>query len=70
MMEHEMAMRKREDAVFPNAAAIDVGASSHWAAVPPHTTDAPVVTSRRNPASRSRHISATLGAFAGHLEAG
>lgn len=37
-----MAMRKREDAVFPNAAAIDVGASSHWAAVPPHTTDAPV----------------------------
>jgi transposase len=28
--------------VFPNAAAIDVGASSHWAAVPPHSTDAPV----------------------------
>jgi hypothetical protein len=28
------------------------------------------VTSRRNPASRSRHIPATLGAFAGHLEAG
>ncbi len=37
-----MAMRKREDLVFPNAAAIDVGASSHWAAVPPHSTDAPV----------------------------
>lgn len=37
-----MAMRKREDEVFPNAAAIDVGASSHWAAVPPHSTDAPV----------------------------
>ena len=37
-----MAMRKREDEVFPNAAAVDVGASSHWAAVPPHSTDAPV----------------------------
>ncbi len=37
-----MAMRKREDLVFPNAAAIDVGASSHWVAVPPHSTDAPV----------------------------
>lgn len=37
-----MAMRKREDLVFPNAAGIDVGASSHWAAVPPHSTDAPV----------------------------
>jgi transposase len=39
-----MAMRKREreDLVFPNAAAIDVGASSHWAAAPPHSTDAPV----------------------------
>ncbi len=39
-----MAMRKREreDLVFPNAATIDVGASSHWAAAPPHNTDAPV----------------------------
>lgn len=37
-----MAMRKREDEVFPNAAGIDVGASSHWVAVPPHCTDAPV----------------------------
>jgi len=37
-----MAMRKREDEVFPNAAGIDVGASSHWAAVPRHCTDAPV----------------------------
>lgn len=37
-----MAMRKREDEVFPNAAAIDIGASSHWVAVPPHSTDAPV----------------------------
>lgn len=33
-------MRKREDLVFPDAAAIDVGASSHWAAVPPHSTHA------------------------------
>ena len=31
-----MAARKREDEVFPNAAGIDVGASSHWVAVPPH----------------------------------
>ena len=37
-----MAMRKREDEVFPNAAAVDVGASSHWVAVPPQCTDAPV----------------------------
>ena len=38
-----MAMRKRdEEVVFPNAAAIDVGAASHWVAVPPHSTDAPV----------------------------
>jgi len=37
-----MAMRKREDEVFPNAAAVDVGASSHWVAVPAHSTDAPV----------------------------
>ena len=33
-----MVMRKREDVVFPNAAAVDVGASSHWAAVPPYST--------------------------------
>lgn len=31
-----MAVRKREDEVFPNAAGIDIGASSHWVAVPPH----------------------------------
>lgn len=38
-----MAMRKREDeVVFPNAAGIDVGASSHWVAVPQQATDAPV----------------------------
>jgi len=34
-----MAMRKREDAVFPNAAGIDVGASSHWVAVPPQAAE-------------------------------
>ena len=37
-----MAMRKREDLVFPNAAGIDVGASSHWTAVPAQSKDAPV----------------------------
>ena len=37
-----MAMRKREDEVFPNAAGIDVGASSHWVAVPRHLDDEPV----------------------------
>ena len=37
-----MAMRKRQEEEFPNAAGIDVGASSHWAAVPPQSTDAPV----------------------------
>lgn len=31
-----MAMRKREDEVYPNAAGIDVGGSSHWVAVPAH----------------------------------
>lgn len=29
-----MAMRKQDEEVFPNAAGIDVGASTHWAAVP------------------------------------
>ncbi|RQS55800.1 IS110 family transposase [Burkholderia sp. Bp8963] len=39
-----MAMRKREDnpEVFPNAAGIDVGASSHWLAVPAKCADEPV----------------------------
>ncbi|MCC7060780.1 MAG: IS110 family transposase [Burkholderiaceae bacterium] len=37
-----MAVRKRDDEVFPNAAGIDIGASSHWVAVPAHATDAPV----------------------------
>lgn len=35
-------MRKRDDAVFPNAAGIDIGASSHWVAVPPHAVATPV----------------------------
>jgi transposase len=38
MVEQTMAMRKRDE-VFPNAAAVDVGASSHWAAVPPDRGD-------------------------------
>ncbi len=37
-----MAMRKSEDVVFPNAAGVDVGASSHWVAVSPERTDVPV----------------------------
>jgi transposase len=38
-----MAMRTREDeVVFPNAAGIDVGASSHWVAVPRHAAEEPV----------------------------
>jgi hypothetical protein len=38
-MEQTMAMRKREEVVFPNAAGIDIGASSHWVAVPAHLAD-------------------------------
>ena len=34
-----MPVRKREDEVFPNAAGIDVGASSHWVAVPAHLSE-------------------------------
>ena len=38
-----MAMRKRDDdLVFPNAAGIDVGGSSHWVAVPRQACDEPV----------------------------
>jgi hypothetical protein len=39
-----MAMRKRDDTVevFPNAAGIDVGGSSHWVAVPRAAADEPV----------------------------
>lgn len=35
-----MAMRKRDEEVFPNAAGIDIGASSHWVAVPRHLAQA------------------------------
>jgi transposase len=42
MLEQAMAMRKREDEVFPNAAGIDVGASSHWVAAPAHLAEEPV----------------------------
>lgn len=34
-----MPVRKREDEVFPNAAGIDVGASSHLVAAPPHLAE-------------------------------
>lgn len=39
-----MAMRKREDSpeVFPNAAGIDIGGSSHWVAVPRSAAEEPV----------------------------
>lgn len=38
-----MAMRKREEeVVFPSAAGIDVGASSHWVAVPRNAADDPI----------------------------
>jgi transposase len=39
-----MAMRKREDSseVFPNAAGIDIGGSSHWVAVPAAAAEDPV----------------------------
>ena len=38
-----MAMLVRDESVvFPNAAGIDVGGSSHWVAVPRHATDDPV----------------------------
>jgi len=39
MLEQVMPVRKREDDVFPNAAGIDVGASSHWVAVPSHLAE-------------------------------
>jgi hypothetical protein len=39
ILEDSMAVRKREDEVFPKAAGIDVGASSHWVAVPAHVTE-------------------------------
>jgi len=40
ILEQTMAMRKRdEEEVFPHAAGIDVGASSHWVAVPKHLAE-------------------------------
>jgi transposase len=39
MVEEAMAMRKREDEVFPNAAGVDIGGSSHWVAVPRHLAE-------------------------------
>ena len=43
ILEQTMAMRKRDDdLVFPHAAGIDVGGSSHWVAVPRHATSDPV----------------------------
>jgi transposase len=38
-MEQPMAMRKRPEVMYPNAAGIDVGASNHWVAVPPHLAE-------------------------------
>lgn len=37
-----MAMRKHEEQVFPDAAGIDIGASSHWVAVPAERAAQPV----------------------------
>jgi len=43
ILEQTMAMRKREEeVVFANAAGVDVGASSHWVAVPRHAGEEPV----------------------------
>jgi hypothetical protein len=43
ILEQTMAMRTQdEEVVFPNAAGIDVGGSSHWVAVPPRSTDDPI----------------------------
>jgi transposase len=42
IMEKSMAMRKRLEIAFPNAAGIDVGASSHFVAVPADRDDKPV----------------------------
>jgi transposase len=41
MVEQTMPVRKRDE-VFPNCAAIDVGASRHWVAVPEERDDRPV----------------------------
>jgi transposase len=39
MMEQRMAVRKQQGEVFPNSAGIDIGASSHWVAVPAHLAE-------------------------------
>ncbi|MFN8894087.1 MAG: transposase, partial [Betaproteobacteria bacterium] len=55
-----MAMRKREDEVFPNAAGIDIGASSHWVAVPRHLAEA----AGCDPVREVGAMTADLGALA------
>ena len=43
ILEQTMGMRKRDEVVvFPNAAGVDVGGSSHWVAVPRQACDEPV----------------------------
>ena len=42
MWAQALAVRKREDEVFPRTAGIDIGASSHWVAVLRHLADDPV----------------------------
>ena len=42
IMEEQMAVRKRPEVAFPNAAGIDVGGSSHFVAVRPDCTAQPV----------------------------
>ncbi len=42
IVEEVMAVRRQEDAVFPNAAGIDVDASSHWVAVLARSNNQPV----------------------------
>jgi hypothetical protein len=37
-----MAMHKRKGWVCPNALVTDIGVTSHWASVPPHSTALPV----------------------------
>lgn len=42
MTKRKRVARKQAEQVFPNAAGIDIGASSHWVAVPPALADEPV----------------------------
>jgi transposase len=41
-VEQAMAMHKQDEVIFPNAAGIDVGGSSHWVAVPRQAAETPV----------------------------